>query len=175
MCFSFNLYIQFNLQARYPSSHSKLTNSLRQATYNLITEIDAGRVTVDMSQYTGVSSRFNVKTVHFDEVCKRTRCENGLSNCQKMAGHIIWPILYDSCSIFLVDRFQYRIQNENSDRWSLRWILCCGNILYNACRNLLWCDSFFIIIPSSDSWQISSTTCDSFYTLFWQSNDFIFQ
>ena len=72
MSFSFNLYIQFNLQARYPSSHSKLTNSLRQATYNLITEIDAGRVTVDMSQYTGVSSRFNVKTVHFDEVCNGT-------------------------------------------------------------------------------------------------------
>ena len=146
MSFSFNLYIQFNLQARYPSSHSKLTNSLRQATYNLITEIDAGRVTVDMSQYTGVSSRFNVKTVHFDEVCKPTR---------NLTGHIA----------FLVDRFQYRIQNENSDRWSLRWILCCGYILYNACRNLLWCDSFFIIIPSSDSWQISSTTCYSFYTL----------
>ena len=66
--FSFNLYIQFNLQDRYPSSHSKETNSLKQAAYFLITQIEAGKVSVDMSQYTGVSSRFTVKSVHFDEV-----------------------------------------------------------------------------------------------------------
>ena len=85
------------------------------------------------------------------------------------------PVFSWPDNLVSVDRFQYRIQNENRYRWSFWGFICCPHVLHDVCWNLLWCHFFFLPVPSSYPRKIPNTTSDSFYTLPWQSNDVIFQ